>query len=381
MEAETVMVRNVDEWLRGFIDASPIPTWLLDEHHTLVHINEVALNRFGCTRGELLGTSLNQIIAAFLRQLHELDASAAIASGFAQERRPPCRVEGLLKNGELATFALQARTLESQGRAFELHTLVEINEHFETEATTRLLLSLSSQSQQLAIENERLRDEITNFSYVVSHDLQEPLRKIVMSCEALMQDHSAEVSPAIKRWVDFAVSGAVRMQQMVKDLLAYSRVGIPPRSSQAVSAMDAVQVALSRLQTEIDQSQARVAVEKLPTVFVDKSLLVQLFYNLISNALKFRGKLPLTLEIGSVANPSGEDSEPIFFVRDSGIGILPEYLDRIFLVFQRLHRREDYAGTGMGLAICKKIVERHGGKIWVESAIGRGSTFYFRFGH
>ncbi len=375
------MVQDVDEWLRSFIDASPMPMWLLDEHHTLVHINVVALKRFGYTRSELIEKSLNQIVPAFLRQLHELDVSAGDASGFARDPRPPYRVEGLLKNGELATFTLEASTLESQGCAFELQTLVELNDRFETEATTRLLLSLSSQSQQLAIENARLRNEITNFSYVVSHDLQEPLRKIVMSCEALMQDHSAEVSPAIKRWVDFAVSGAVRMQQMVKDLLAYSRVGVPPRSSQAVSAMDAVHVALSRLQTEIDQSQARVAVEKLPAVFVDESLLVQLFYNLISNALKFRGKLPLTLEIGSVANPSGEDSEPVFFVRDSGIGILPEYFDRIFLVFQRLHSRENYAGTGIGLAICKKIVERHDGKIWVESEIDRGSTFYFRLGH
>ena len=372
------MNENLDEWLLGYINAAPIAMLLLDECQVVVQVNQVALTRFGYIREELLQKPLALFAPAFVRQIPASSTVTNSAVMFAQEQELVHRVQGKLKNGINIPFALKVSNVQSQGGTFELYALVETSATSDMDHAARIQLQLSHQSLRLVIENERLRNELSDFSYVVSHDLEEPIRKIVMSCQALMEDHAAELEQPIRRWVDFAVSGATRMQQMIKDLLTYSRIAVPARPSRAISTMDAVHIALNRLQDEIKESQTQVVVHPLPTAFADESLLIQLFTNLIGNAVKFGRTSGPRLEIGVVVSDSGLNADPIFFVRDNGIGIEPEYYDRIFMVFQRLHRKDQYAGTGIGLAICKKIVERHGGKIWVESQLEEGSTFYFQ---
>ena len=174
-------------------------------------------------------------------------------------------------------------------------------------------------------------------------------------------------------FIRFAVDGATRMQQLISDLLAYSRVDRRGRGFAPTRCDEVVERAVSNLQRLIDETGATVVREPLPLVQADASQLMQLFQNLIANAIKFRSDRTPEVRVSAVRTADGWE----FRVADNGIGIEPQYFDRIFVIFQRLHGREAYAGTGIGLAICKRIVERHGGRIWVESEPGRGSTFHF----
>jgi light-regulated signal transduction histidine kinase (bacteriophytochrome) len=173
--------------------------------------------------------------------------------------------------------------------------------------------------------------------------------------------------------IDHMVEGAARMQALILDLLAYSRVGARGHDLVVIESREALERAMKQLEGAITESHAQVEVKALPRVRGDVEQLAQLFQNLMGNALKYRGKDPVRIEIDAQSN--GQSYQ--FSVRDNGIGIEPQYFDKIFVLFQRLHTREEYPGTGIGLAICKKIVERHGGRIWVESAVGQGSSFHF----
>ena len=174
-------------------------------------------------------------------------------------------------------------------------------------------------------------------------------------------------------FIHYAVDGANRMQKLIQDLLQYSRVGTRGEELVPTDARSVLEAVCTNLRQAIEESGAEITSDKLPIVLGDQSQLVQLFQNLISNAIKFRGEEPVRVHIGA----QRRDGEWLFSVRDNGIGIDPQYQERIFVIFQRLHGKGDYSGTGIGLAVCKKIVERHGGKIWVESEPGKGSTFYF----
>jgi len=178
-----------------------------------------------------------------------------------------------------------------------------------------------------------------------------------------------------REFMDFIVDGAARMKQLIEDLLSYSRVGKRGESFEPTDCDAALTKALANLRTAIDDSAAVVTHDALPTVDADGRQLMQLFQNLIGNALKFKGSEPPRIHVGAIEDKSGWT----FTVADNGIGIDPQYFERIFMVFQRLHNKTEYAGTGIGLAICKKVVDRHGGRIWVESQPAQGSTFYFSF--
>ncbi|MBX3045985.1 MAG: PAS domain-containing protein [Anaerolineales bacterium] len=220
---------------------------------------------------------------------------------------------------------------------------------------------------------ERSNQELEQFAYVASHDLQEPLRMVSSYMQLLESRYKDKLDDDAKEFIDFAVDGAARMQRLIQDLLAFSRVGTRGRAPEVVSAEAALTEALHNLGVRIQENGARIEHEELPTVFVDRNQLTQVFQNLVGNAIKFRAEREPVITVQ--ARPHGEFYE--FRVQDNGIGFDPKHADRIFIIFQRLNSRETYEGTGIGLAICKKIIERHGGRIWVESAVGEGTTFYF----
>jgi light-regulated signal transduction histidine kinase (bacteriophytochrome) len=220
----------------------------------------------------------------------------------------------------------------------------------------------------------RSNAELEQFAYVASHDLQEPLRAVASMLQLLQQRYGSQLDARADEFISHAVEGAARMQTLITDLLAFSRVGTRGQSFQLTDCSTSLTEALANLAVAVQESEAIITHDGLPTVMADRTQLTQLFQNLISNAIKFRrnGDAP-AVHIG-VAQKEGEY---LFAVRDNGIGMEAQYFERIFGVFQRLHTRREYAGTGIGLAVCKKIVERHGGRIWVESQPGQGSTFYF----
>jgi two-component system, chemotaxis family, sensor kinase Cph1 len=231
--------------------------------------------------------------------------------------------------------------------------------------------ALARRTEELASSNH----ELEQFAYVASHDLQEPLRMVASYTQLLARRYKDKLDDDANEFIDFAVDGATRMQALINDLMMLSRIGTRGKLLEPCESELALSRALANLRIAIDESGVVVTHDAMPNVVADVSQLTQLFQNLIGNALKFRGAHPLKIHIG--VKRTIRDWE--FSVRDNGIGIAPEHFERIFVIFQRLHSKQDYPGTGIGLAICKKIAERHGGHIWVESRLGEGTSFYFTF--
>jgi len=248
--------------------------------------------------------------------------------------------------------------------------------------------------KQKTDELGRSNKELEQFAYVASHDLQEPLRMVTSYVQLLARRYKDQLDADADEFITFAVDGATRMQKLIDDLLIYSRVGRRDKEFEPTDCETTLQESLNNLKVSIDERGARVTHDLLPTVMADCLQLTQLFQNLIGNAIKFHGDEPPHIHVScksieewelqngelksEIRNPKSKIKKGwIFSVTDNGIGVAPEFAERIFIIFQRLHDREKYPGTGIGLAVCKKIVERHGGRIWVESEPGKGSTFYF----
>ncbi len=223
------------------------------------------------------------------------------------------------------------------------------------------------------MELARSNSELEQFAYVASHDLQEPLRMVASYMQLLERRYKGKLDQDADEFIGYAVDGAGRMQRLINDLLGYSRLGTHGQAFTSISSQAALDQALDNLGVSLQESQAKVTHDPLPEVKGDQAQLVQLFQNLVGNAVKFHARKAPRVHVSAVPN----DKEWVFSVRDNGIGIDPQYAERIFIIFQRLHDRSQYTGTGIGLAICKKIVQRHGGRIWVESEPGKGATFYF----
>ncbi|HKE01480.1 MAG TPA: ATP-binding protein [Planctomycetota bacterium] len=270
---------------------------------------------------------------------------------------------------------LQLLNTDLEGRVEERTREVEAaNSRLRAEIgeRERAMDALREQTDRL----DRSNRELERFAYVSSHDLQEPLRMVVAFTQLLAQRYRGKLGADADEYISYAVDGALRMQTLIRDLLSYSRVGASARPFVPVDVARVVATALANLRAAMEESGASVEVAELPTVLGDEMELTQLFQNLLGNALKFHGERAPRVRVGREV--SAAKAQPGFCtisISDNGIGIAPEYLERIFEVFQRLHTRQQYPGNGIGLAVCQKVVERHGGRIWATSEPNRGSTF------
>lgn len=251
---------------------------------------------------------------------------------------------------------------------------VEIKAALELrKAIVNIVLRQADELAQLAQDLERSNADLKKFAYVASHDLQEPLNQVANYVQLLEMRYQEQLGEDAKEFINFAVEGVSLMQTLIDDVLAYSKVDLQGIEFELTNVETALNRALNNLRGRIKETEAIVTYDELPTVLADSTQLMQLFLNLIGNAIKFRSDFSPQIHISA----NRLEDEWLFAIKDNGIGIDSQFSDRIFVIFQRLHTRDEYAGTGMGLAICKKIVECHRGRIWVESELGQGATFYF----
>lgn len=355
-------LRESEERFRLLFQQAAVGIKRLSPEGRLLEVNDKQCEILGYPREELLQLSLPDITYPDDLPIEQAELTRLLAGEiphYTIEKRAR-RKDGCL----IWTRVTASLPSADPGKApWWIAVVEDITERKRAEATLR----------ETAEELARSNRDLEQFAYVASHDLQEPLRAVSGFVTLLKQRYHDQLDAKANEWIGNTVEGALRMQSLINDLLAYSRVGTRGGSFQSVEARSAVDAALHNLSASIQESGATVAADHLPRVWADLIQLVQLFQNLIGNAIKFRGERPPEIRIGA----RREGDAWLFWVRDNGIGIAPEYAERVFLIFQRLHTRSKYPGTGMGLAICKKIVERHGGRIWLESQPGEGTTFYF----
>lgn len=261
---------------------------------------------------------------------------------------------------EITSLAADVEAMR-RGVVLELGVAVHAREELRTASAL-----LADQAEELRRSNR----DLEQFAYVASHDLQEPLRKVISFCQLLQKRYAGKLDERGDQYVAFAVDGAKRMQRLINDLLAFSRVGRTTGDFVDVPLDDALDEALNRLSAVVEEAQAQVTADPLPVVHGDPTLLTQVFQNLVGNAVKFRGEAPPRVHIGV----RRDDEFWQFTCTDNGIGIAPEYAEKIFVIFQRLHPREEYGGTGIGLALVKKIIEFHGGRVWLADATPPSGT-------
>jgi PAS domain S-box-containing protein len=336
----------------------------------IAHIVDGRFTRVNRSLCEILGRSEAELIGASVRELSHPDdrelATPVLQRVYAGGTEPARFEKRYLRadGGVVWVEGVIALVKNEAGAPLYLIAIFDdVTERKEAEA------ALAAAHEEL----KRSNAELEQFAYVASHDLQEPLRMVSSYTQLVQRRYGDRLDGDAKEFMGFVVEGAARMKQLIEDLLAYSRVGTRGREFEPVALEAPLQKALTNLRRAIEEASAAVTWDALPTVMADESQLAQLFQNLVGNALKFRSASVPRIHVSSVER----ETEWEVTVADNGIGIEPQYYERIFMVFQRLHNKTEYPGTGIGLAICKKVVERHGGRLWVESKSGAGSTFKF----
>jgi PAS domain S-box-containing protein len=349
---------------RGLLEAAPDAMVVVDQGGKIVLLNVQAEKQFGYSRDELVGQRVTNLIPEGFAERLIADGTRSAAEALAQQIGTGIELTGRRKDGSDFPIEIMLSPLENAEGTLVTAAIRNITERKRSEV--RLVNTVG--------ELKRSNDELQQFAYVASHDLQEPLRMVASYTQLLSQRYKGRLDSDADEFIAYAVDGSNRMQALIRDLLTYSRAGTNGKALQQISSGNALKEALTNLRATIEESGAVVTQDSLPAVTMDEAQLTQVFQNLVGNAVKYRTAEAPRVHVSAASNGS---HEWIFSVKDNGLGIDPQYFQRIFVIFQRLHGREEFKGTGIGLSICKKIVERLGGKIWVESQPEKGSTFYF----
>ncbi len=344
---------------RCLLEASLDPLVTISKKGKITDVNKATEEVTGCPREALIGSDFSDY--------------------FTKPEEARAGYQKVFTDGSVKDYSLAIR--HRSGRITEVlyNASVYRNPQGEIQgvfAAARDVTERKAMENEIKQTMEKLKQsnsELEQFAYVASHDLQEPLRMVASYVQLLERRYKGKLDADADEFIGYAVDGANRMRGLIDDLLMYSRVSRLGKPFAPVDVESTLDIVLLNLQALIAENGATVTHDKLPEVVADGGQLVQLFQNLIGNAIKFHGKEPPRVHVSARV----EETEYVFSVKDNGIGIASEYSDRLFKIFQRLHTREEYPGSGIGLAVCKRIVERHGGRIWIESEVGKGSTIYF----
>jgi len=366
-------IRESEERFHRLSEAS-LEAIVIHDEGILLNANSQYSKMFGYAPEEILGKQVMPLTIA-------PEAIEAVRKEIAKGGEGPYESTGLRKDGTRFPMEIRVREVEYKGHKARVAAIMDITERKKAEeelmkyrAHLEEMVKTRTEELRKAMDDlARSNTELERFAYVASHDLQEPLRMVTSYLQLLERRYKDKLDGDALEFINYAVDGSTRMKTLINDLLAYSRVGTRGKEFALTDCEDVLERVLSTLQVSIKESQAKVTHDPLPRVIADDTQLEMLFQNLIGNAIKFHSKKPPKVHVGV----KKDEKNWIFSVSDNGIGIDPQFFERIFIIFQRLHNREDYPGTGIGLAISKRIVERHGGRIWIESQPEKGSTFFF----
>ncbi len=350
---------------RTLFNLSPDYTLLIGANSILIDVNEAAQEIVGLPREDLTGKSFTELKLLLNEEMPiHMKKVSQILKG---KTVNPYESRFIDKNGKIRYVETFLKPLKEDGQITAFNVIAhDITERKKAEEKLKETIE----------ELERSNYELQQFAYITSHDLQEPLRTIASFTQLIERRYKGQLDPDADEFIEFIVDAAIRMKGMIQGLLDYSRVGTKKIEFEDVDMNVKLEKALSNLKASINENKAEITYDHLPDVIADPDQMVRVFQNLISNAIKFRKPdIPPKIHIGCKMDK--ENNEYIFSVSDNGIGMEKEYTDKIFEVFKRLHTTDEYRGTGIGLAIAKRIIERHDGRIWVESKLGVGSTFYF----
>lgn len=348
------------------VDAAPNAMIMTDEKGYIILANQQAELLFGYSKAELLGQLIEILVPSRYRKHHPKDRSDFWSNPEPRKMGVGRDLYGVKKNSQEFPIEIGLTPIQLSNSRYVISAIVDITERRRVED------SLKAKSEELARSNS----ELEQFAYVASHDLQAPLRHITSYVQLLSMEMEGKLDDKTKQWMEFILSGTKRMQQLINGLLSFSRVRRGQVAFDKVDLNITVQNSIQNLLTVINEEKAEVSVSKLPTVYGDSLLIQQVFQNLIENAIKFKNK-ELTPKVSIFSEERKE--ETVITIEDNGIGISQEFQEQVFVIFQRLHTLEEYPGTGIGLAICKKIMDFHGGRIWFESNQFNGASFRISF--
>ncbi|WKE64730.1 PAS domain S-box protein [Gallaecimonas kandeliae] len=356
--------KRLESLFRATVESAPIAMVMIGGDGAIQLVNAETERLFGYQRAELLDKPIEQLLPERYRPGHPAMRTGFFATPQARRMGGGRDLFALRKDGSEFPVEIGLNPVSTEAGTLVLAAIVDLTERKRTADATL---------QQLNDELGRSNVELQRFAYVASHDLQTPLRNVASFVELLNATYGQLLDDQGKDWIRRITQSVKQQQLLVKDLLEFSRVNAQSHPFERLPARQLVDIAVTLLESSLRESHAEIQCGELPDVTGDRSQLVQLLANLIGNAIKYRSDAPPLVQISA----SHQDGEWCFAIKDNGIGMEQRYLERIFEIFERLHDQRAYPGSGIGLAICRRVIQRHGGRIWVESSPGQGSTFYF----
>ena len=380
LESEDI---KVEALFFDLFDQNPISIWISDETGTFLKQNQASRDMWGAADETLIG-KFNIFDDPFFKEegtLHLVEKvfnqGETVKLIINYEPRIFKKLTGFKRNTRSVMEVTIAPIKDKNGKTKNAIIYQnDITQRVIAEEELKDITDSKKAEQKLKriVEDlQRSNEELEQFAYIASHDLQEPLRSIASFAQLLQKRYKDKLDEEANEFINFVVDGAMRMQNLIMDLLMFSRVGTHGKPFKETDMNVTLNHVINMLSQSINETAAKITSDPLPVIFADESQMIQILQNLISNAIKFHGDDSPSIHISAKVNAN----EWVFSVKDNGIGIDPKYFEKIFVIFQRLHRVGEYEGTGIGLAVCKKIANRHGGVVWVVSKPGKGSTFYF----